>query len=184
MTEPKNNLRWAYMDHWRIDTEQGQVSQYSSVERFDAFIKQIAALGFEGIETFDFHLGLMKELFGSLENCRAFLRERGIDRVLSLFHAIMYDRRQSAPQYRETHDHIVNYAGFVASNAAGLGVENLIVMPAGQYHDVEPVTDDKIRACAEVWSRVGKRTLEYGICLLYTSPSPRDGLLSRMPSSA
>ena len=26
--------------------------------------------------------------------------------------------------------------------------------------------------------------LETGICLLYTSPSPRDGLLSRMPSSA
>ena len=25
---------------------------------------------------------------------------------------------------------------------------------------------------------------EYQICLLYTSPSPRDGLLSRMPSSA
>ena len=24
----------------------------------------------------------------------------------------------------------------------------------------------------------------YSICLLYTSPSPRDGLLSRMPSSA
>ena len=24
----------------------------------------------------------------------------------------------------------------------------------------------------------------YGVCLLYTSPSPRDGLLSRMPSSA
>ena len=27
------------------------------------------------------------------------------------------------------------------------------------------------------------RTLAY-LCLLYTSPSPRDGLLSRMPSSA
>ena len=25
---------------------------------------------------------------------------------------------------------------------------------------------------------------EYGICLLYTSPSPRDATLSRMPSSA
>ena len=25
---------------------------------------------------------------------------------------------------------------------------------------------------------------KYGDCLLYTSPSPRDGLLSRMPSSA
>ena len=25
---------------------------------------------------------------------------------------------------------------------------------------------------------------DFNICLLYTSPSPRDGLLSRMPSSA
>ena len=30
----------------------------------------------------------------------------------------------------------------------------------------------------------GKSTLLRCICLLYTSPSPRDGLLSRMPSSA
>ena len=28
------------------------------------------------------------------------------------------------------------------------------------------------------------RTYEENVCLLYTSPSPRDGLLSRMPSSA
>ena len=26
--------------------------------------------------------------------------------------------------------------------------------------------------------------MERNVCLLYTSPSPRDGLLSRMPSSA
>ena len=30
----------------------------------------------------------------------------------------------------------------------------------------------------------GKRTVGIVTCLLYTSPSPRDGLLSRMPSSA
>ena len=29
-----------------------------------------------------------------------------------------------------------------------------------------------------------KRQIEIYHCLLYTSPSPRDGLLSRMPSSA
>ena len=28
------------------------------------------------------------------------------------------------------------------------------------------------------------RKMELDFCLLYTSPSPRDGLLSRMPSSA
>ena len=30
----------------------------------------------------------------------------------------------------------------------------------------------------------GTDALQIAICLLYTSPSPRDGLLSRMPSSA
>ena len=30
----------------------------------------------------------------------------------------------------------------------------------------------------------GSRAGYYYVCLLYTSPSPRDGLLSRMPSSA
>ena len=39
----------------------------------------------------------------------------------------------------------------------------------------------------ELYKAVGKqvRTMpQIQICLLYTSPSPRDGLLSRMPSSA
>ena len=31
---------------------------------------------------------------------------------------------------------------------------------------------------------IGKLYEKYKACLLYTSPSPRDGLLSRMPSSA
>ncbi len=156
-------LRYAYMDHWRIDTPQGQLSQYTSVKRFDSFLKQVAALGFEAIETFDFHLQPLRELFGSLESARAFMQERGIDKVLSLFHAVMYDERQSAPHLRATHDGIVRYAEFIMKSSRGLGVENFIVMPAALYFDVEPVTDDKIRACAELWNRVGKMTLDYGV---------------------
>ena len=34
------------------------------------------------------------------------------------------------------------------------------------------------------YTTYAERDYEYIICLLYTSPSPRDGLLSRMPSSA
>ena len=34
-----------------------------------------------------------------------------------------------------------------------------------------------------IWFNQEKKE-EYYSCLLYTSPSPRDGLLSRMPSSA
>ena len=53
---------------------------------------------------------------------------------------------------------------------------------------------DEIRRLAKVFSKLGvnKIRLTGGeptvrndfFCLLYTSPSPRDGLLSRMPSSA
>ena len=36
----------------------------------------------------------------------------------------------------------------------------------------------------EAISIIAKRATQINTCLLYTSPSPRDGLLSRMPSSA
>ena len=41
--------------------------------------------------------------------------------------------------------------------------------------------NEKIYACFVDFKKALTRS---GICLLYTSPSPRDGLLSRMPSSA
>ena len=36
----------------------------------------------------------------------------------------------------------------------------------------------------KIWDPWRSRIVQNNICLLYTSPSPRDGLLSRMPSSA
>ena len=44
-------------------------------------------------------------------------------------------------------------------------------------------TTDKIFQ-AEIASTFFNGEKVYFVCLLYTSPSPRDGLLSRMPSSA
>ena len=43
---------------------------------------------------------------------------------------------------------------------------------------------NKEAAKKEVKTTVAEETAEKVTCLLYTSPSPRDGLLSRMPSSA
>ena len=43
----------------------------------------------------------------------------------------------------------------------------------GFYHEISQLTDN-----------MGDFTKQVSRCLLYTSPSPRDGLLSRMPSSA
>ena len=60
--------------------------------------------------------------------------------------------------------------------------------------DIEPLTDNQqvlFNAYAENKNLVaygcagtGKTFITLYNCLLYTSPSPRDGLLSRMPSSA
>ena len=63
----------------------------------------------------------------------------------------------------------------------GAGKSSMLNVINGFYHPQE----------GEVWYCGSKRRslkphqiAHQGICLLYTSPSPRDGLLSRMPSSA
>ena len=60
-----------------------------------------------------------------------------------------------------------------------------IIRSAGSYDSIRPDQSDD-RTCAERYRTVELREvgrIKTG-CLLYTSPSPRDGLLSRMPSSA
>ena len=44
--------------------------------------------------------------------------------------------------------------------------------------------NEKVSVTEETTLTVTVPQAEYILCLLYTSPSPRDGLLSRMPSSA
>ena len=57
-----------------------------------------------------------------------------------------------------------------------------IVAPAGRHSDKRVKHYDTSKAHIE--ASVNQSLADMGICLLYTSPSPRDGLLSRMPSSA
>ena len=54
--------------------------------------------------------------------------------------------------------------------------KDVIVVYVNGKPIAEPWIDENISGVVESW--------ESGTCLLYTSPSPRDGLLSRMPSSA
>ena len=52
-------------------------------------------------------------------------------------------------------------------------------------NDVDPIeTRDWQQAIESVIREEGVERAQYLICLLYTSPSPRDGATSRMPSSA
>ena len=52
-------------------------------------------------------------------------------------------------------------------------------------HGKSTIADRIIHSCGGLTEREMKaQVLDSMDCLLYTSPSPRDGLLSRMPSSA
>ena len=57
-------LKWAYQDHWRTMSARGPVNQWPSVATMDRFVRQIAALGFTGIQTFDWNLYVLRDMFG------------------------------------------------------------------------------------------------------------------------
>ena len=54
----------------------------------------------------------------------------------------------------------------------------------GEIQCIGATTLDEYRKYIEKDTALARRFQEIIVCLLYTSPSPRDGLLSRMPSSA
>ena len=74
------------------------------------------------------------------------------------------------PSRSESHSSVYNAPGSVA--AATTATRQLLMSDGWQPY-VDPLED----------MRRGGMQFKKG-CLLYTSPSPRDGLLSRMPSSA
>ena len=63
----------------------------------------------------------------------------------------------------------------------------LAALPVDQQKGVAPALFPRVAARAgfkAAFAKTGFEALSEHLCLLYTSPSPRDGLLSRMPSSA
>ena len=53
-----------------------------------------------------------------------------------------------------------------------------------KVYPVNPRAEGQKILGEEVFAKISDINDQVDICLLYTSPSPRDGLLSRMPSSA
>ena len=67
-------------------------------------------------------------------------------------------------------------------DSLGLSPDILRAVAEQGYREPTPIQQQAIPAVLE--GRDLMASAQTGTCLLYTSPSPRDGLLSRMPSSA
>jgi len=130
--------------------------------KVDRFVRQIVALGFTGYDSFFYRLISMANNFGSssLKNVLQFMQERGLEKIVGVWPQVA-----ATPHDRSTHDQGVRSVEQTLKQVEGLGVEYFIVIPAAQYSQVEPVTDEKIKNSAELWNRVGELTLRHGIKL-------------------
>ena len=75
---------------------------------------------------------------------------------------------------------------YIPGEGHNLQEHSIVLVRGGRVKDLPGVRYHILRGNLDtqgVANRKKRRSL-YGTCLLYTSPSPRDGLLSRMPSSA
>jgi hypothetical protein len=129
----------------------------------DRYVKQLSALGFRGFDTFFFYLPMLAGMYGSVPAFERFLQDNGFEKITGIFSAYPYATKYTAPHVRETHDRIVADCEATIRAVDGLSVENFIVMPSTTYFQVEPVTDDKIKTMADLWNRVGRRTLAHGM---------------------
>lgn len=157
--------RWSYMDHWIAPTPQGPRHPSFNRRHMDAYVRQLAALGFTGFDTFGFSLPQYAALYGSTGAFESFLQDEGFAGITGVFAAYPYATEFRAPHVRETHDRIFGDIEALARAVEGTAVENVIVMPTNTYFHVEPVTREKTLVTAELWDRVGAMLRERGLRL-------------------
>jgi inosose dehydratase len=158
-------MKWSYMDHWRSQSPHGPIDQWESRETMDRFLKQVASVGYDAIDTFDFRIHQIMGMFGSVANYQEFVQERGLERIVNTFHAADYDPRRYAPHVPETHPAILEDFRVTMERWSDIELDNIIVMPATLYYDMEPVTEDKIKITADLWNQVGAITNDSGVKL-------------------
>ena len=80
----------------------------------------------------------------------------------------------SAEEYTELGNEVVDYDPKISLTTGGDGLDS--------YRQIISNAREKLKKNGQIVLEIGYSQAEP--CLLYTSPSPRDGLLSRMPSSS
>ena len=158
-------IKWSYMDHWRSRGPAGPIDQWQSRLAMQRFLRQVKAVGFDAIDTFDFRIWQILEQYGSVANYQEFVQEQGLERIVNTFHGVYYTPERYAPEVPATHQNILDDFKFTMDMWSGITLDNIIVMPGSRYFDEQGVPDDGIKHAAEIWGKVGALTQEYGVNL-------------------
>lgn len=146
-------VKWSYMDHWRSQGPAGPIDQWQSRLAMTRFLRQVAAVGFDAIDTFDFRFWQILEQYGSVANYQEFVQEQGLERIVNTFHGVYYTPERYAPEVPATHDTILEDFKITMDRWSGIQLDNIIVMPGSRYFDEVGVSDDGLKHAAEVWAR-------------------------------
>lgn len=158
-------IRWTYMDHWRTNSPSGPIDHFHSRREMRDFARQVVAVGFEAIDTFDFRYFQILGQYGSLTNFQAFLQEQGLERIVNIFHGVNMEPSSYAPEVPATHPRILEDFKVTMERWAEIPLDHVIVMPGTRNFDPAGVSDDAIKHAADIWSQVGEITLQYGVKL-------------------
>ena len=142
-------IKWSYMDHWRSNGPAGPIDQWQSRLAMKRFLQQVAAVGFDAIDTFDFRIWQILEQYGSVANYQEFVQEQGLELIVNTFHGVYYSPDRYAPEVPATHGNILDDFKFTMDMWSGIRLDNIIVMPGSRYFDEQGVPDDGIKHAAE-----------------------------------
>lgn len=160
-----HSVKWSYMDHWRSRGPAGPIDQWHSRLAMQRFLRQIAAVGFDAIDTFDFRYWQILEQYGSVANYQEFVQEQGLERIVNTFHGVYYTPDRYAPEIPATHATILDDFRVTMDRWSEIQLDNVIVMPGSRFFGEKGISDDELKHAAEVWGRVGEITRDYGVNL-------------------
>jgi inosose dehydratase len=152
------NIQWGYaVNQWR-----NMEVDFVRKDQMESAFKVISVCGFNAIEITDTALGghMIPDYFGTAHAFMEFLHGCGVERVCSLNTGIDFGVSPTNPA---DHDRMVAGASRSAQFIAELGATRLVVRPMPPYWREAPITDEKIKAAAECWNRVGEATRAAGV---------------------
>lgn len=169
------SIKWGYsMSAW--NHEENSVRK----ERNERTFKTISAAGFTGVE---FQVGsgrwcplgrpsIMKYIYGDADDFNRYLHKAvNIDQLITWDYdpgavAAEEDTMGRNPSDTAQHEGIVEAARQYVEYLAQVGGKFLVVRPMLSWWKVNPVTDEKIKAAAVCWNKVGKMAASYGLKIL------------------